>query len=312
MNIRDQLYCKARKSKKQLDWVSYKPKRNFVKNEIQRTEKNFISKELRGTSNKPDKFQNTVKKLYPTKSKSLKFTTTFRTIDKKLLTEKQSIADGFCQFFSSATNHLKRTTFPLTEITCRAKPTKVSLIRQQFSFKTVSDEELLKHLKKLYRKSAMGLDEIPPLFLKDTGYIISKLLARIMNCSLLSGVVPNDFKRARVIPVYKSSAHDNFDNYQPISVLPAISKILEKCVHSQLIEHLEKNNLLSQNQFGFRKYRSTELAAVWFTDQIRRSMDAGMLAGAIYADMSKAFDTVRQAGIMNKLPDYGITGLPQE
>ena len=158
----------------------------------------------------------------------------------------------------------------------------------------------------------MGLDEIPPLFLKDTGYIISKLLARIMNCSLLSGVVPNDFKRARVIPVYKSSAHDNFDNYQPISVLPAISKILEKCVHSQLIEHLEKNNLLSQNQFGFRKYRSTELAAVWFTDQIRRSMDAGMLAGAIYADMSKAFDTVRQAGIMNKLPDYGITGLPQE
>ena len=106
--------------------------------------------------------------------------------------------------------------------------------------------------------------------------------------------------------------HDHFDNYQPISVLPAISKILEKCVHSQLIEHLEKNNLLSQNQFGFRKYRSTELAAVWFTDQIRRSMDAGMLAGAIYADMSKAFDTVRQAGIMNKLPDYGITGLPQE
>ena len=107
----------------------------------------------------------------------------------------------------------------------------------------------------------MGLDEIPPLFLKNTGYIISKLLAHI------SGVVPNDFKRTRVVPVYKSSAHGNFDSYQPISVLPAISKILEKCVHSKLIEHLEKNNLLSQNQLGFRKYRSIELAAAWFTDQ---------------------------------------------
>ena len=168
-----------------------------------------------------------------------------------MLTEKQRIADGFCQLFSSAANRLKITTFPLTKITSRAKRTKISFIRQQFSFKTVSDEEVLKHLKKLNRKSAMGLDEIPPLFLKDTAYVISKPLAHIINCSLMSGVVPNDFKRARVVPVYKSSAHDNFDNFRSISVLPAISKILEKCVHSQLIENLEKNNLLSQNQFGF-------------------------------------------------------------
>ena len=128
----------------------------------------------------------------------------------------------------------------------------------------------------------------------------------------MSGVVPNDFERARVVPVYKSSAHGNFDNYRPISVLSAISKILEKYAHSQLIEHLEKNTLLSQNQFGFRKNRSTELAAIWFTDQIRRSMDAGMLIGAIYVDMSKAFDTVGHVGIINKLPDYGIMGMPQE
>ena len=134
MNVRDQLYRKAHKLKKQLDRVSYKHKRNLVKNEIQRTKKNFISKELRDTSNKPDIFWNTVKKLYPTKSKSSKLTTTFRIIDNKMLTEKQSIADGFCQFFSAAPNRLKRTTFPLTEIAWRAKPTKVSFIRQQFSF----------------------------------------------------------------------------------------------------------------------------------------------------------------------------------
>ena len=84
-----------------------------------------------------------------------------------MLTEKQRIADGFCQLFSSAANRLKITTFPLTEITSKAKRTKISLIRQQFSFKTVSDEKVLKHLKKLNRKSAMDLDEIPPLFLKD-------------------------------------------------------------------------------------------------------------------------------------------------
>ena len=79
-----------------------------------------------------------------------------------------------------------------------------------------------------------------------------------------------------------------------------------------MIEHVEKNNLLSQNQFGFCKYRSTELAAVWFTDQIRISMDAGMLTGAIYIDMSKAFDIAGHSEIIKKLPDYGITGMPQE
>ena len=63
-----------------------------------------------------------------------------------MLTEKQIIADGFCQFFSAAANCLKRTTFPLSEITWRTKPTKVTFIRQQFSFKTVSGEEVLKHL----------------------------------------------------------------------------------------------------------------------------------------------------------------------
>ena len=151
----------------------------------------------------------------------------------------------------------------------------------------------------------MCLDEIPPLFLKDTAYVISKPLAHIINCPLMSGVVPNDFKRARVVPVY----HDNFDSYRPISVLPAISKILGKCVHSHLIQQLENNN---QNQFAFCKYRSTELAAVWLTDQIHGSIDTGILTGAIYVDMSKAFDTVGHAGIINKLPDYGIAGMPQE
>ena len=128
----------------------------------------------------------------------------------------------------------------------------------------------------------------------------------------MSAVVPNNSERAKVVPVYKSSAHDNFDNYQLISMLPAISKILEECVNSQLIEDPEKNNLLSQNQFGICKYRSTELATVWFTDQISRSVDAGMLTGAIYADMSKAIDTVGHAGIISKLHDYGITSMPQE
>ena len=95
-------------------------------------------------------------------------------------------------------------------------------------------------------------------------------------------------------------------------MLPVISKIFEKCVHTQIMEHLETHNLLSTYQFGFRKHCSTELATVCFLDEIRKAMDNGMITGAIYVDLSKAFDTISHASIVEKLPDFGITGLPQQ
>ena len=77
------------------------------------------------------------------------------------------------------------------------------------------------------------------------------------------------------------------------------------------MEHLENNNLLSNCQFGFQKNRSTEHASVFVTDQIRKAMDRGLLTGAIYLDLSKAFDTISHSTLIDKLPDFGITGIPQ-
>ena len=78
------------------------------------------------------------------------------------------------------------------------------------------------------------------------------------------------------------------------------------------MDHIETHQLLSQFQFGFRKHHSTELATVYFTDEIRKAMDKGMLTGAIYIDLSKAFDTISHSSIIKKLPDFGITGMPQQ
>ena len=86
----------------------------------------------------------------------------------------------------------------------------------------------------------------------------------------------------------------------------------EKCVHSQIMDHLQNNKLLSTHQFGYRRRRSTDLASVCFLDQIRKAMDQGMLTGAIYVDLSKAFDTIGHDAIIQKLPKFGITGIPQQ
>ena len=168
------------------------------------------------------------------------------------------------------------------------------------------------HLKSLNRKKADGLDKIPNCLLKDAATVIAPPLAFIINMSLKSGIVPSEFKCGKVIPVYKSGPQNNIDNYRPITILPTISKILEKCVHSQLMMYLETNKFLSINQFGFRSKRSTELATTLFTDNIRKAMDKGEMTGAVYIDLSKAFDTISHCAIITKLNEYGVRSVENE
>ena len=82
-------------------------------------------------------------------------------------------------------------------------------------------------------------------------------------------------------------------------------------MHNQLMNYLEPNKLLSSKQFGFRRKRSTELATAYFMDKIGYEMDKGEYTGAIYVDLGKAFDTISHAMIVNKLPQFGITGVAQ-
>ena len=119
-------------------------------------------------------------------------------------------------------------------------------------------------------------------------------------------------KKGKIVPIYKSGSIKNVDNYRPITILPIALKILEKCVHSQVLNHLEDNKFLSDAQFGYRPHRSTELAATLFLDDIRKNMDKGQLTGAVFIDLRKAFDTLSHSLVISKLPEYGIVGVERE
>ncbi|KAL9960121.1 hypothetical protein ACROYT_G033530 [Oculina patagonica] len=158
----------------------------------------------------------------------------------------------------------------------------------------------------LKRKKATGLDNLPPGLLKDAAEVITKPLIFIINLSLATGVVPTDWKVAKVIPLFKSGSTAEIDNYRPISILSTLSKILERAVYKQVVTHLERNGLISEHQFGLRSNRSTELAVTLFTDLIRKEAGGGKATGAVFIDLTKAFDTISHSVLLEKLSCYGI------
>lgn len=220
-------------------------------------------------------------------------------------------ANSLCYFFSNVAHTLKSQVFKLRDFTWETPKTQIH-VEQSFSFAYVSRIFVEKEIKKLQRKKAAGVDNIPPGLLKDAAYPISGPLTHIINLSLSTGIVPTEWKVAKVTAIHKGGSTNDQNNFRPISVLPVCSKILEKAVHHQLKKYLESNDLLSERQFGYRKQRSTELATLLLADDIRRAVDQGNIVGALYVDLSKAFDTLSHSILLEKLKSFGLNGAAQE
>jgi hypothetical protein len=138
---------------------------------------------------------------------------------------------------------------------------------------------------------------------------ISLPLKHIFYESFRQGIVPAQFKVAKVIPVHKSGAKDSMDNYRPISLLNSLSKILEKIVYNRLIKFLDDNKVISNSQFGCRKSHSTLHPLLQFTNAVSKALDNKEHTIAIFCDLRKAFDTVDHKILLSKLHKSGIIGV---
>ena len=165
-------------------------------------------------------------------------------VNKEEISNKESIANGFGQIFSSIAIRILQTLHPIKDFVQNKLTNLPIQTTQKFSFHSVTPSEICKCLRKLRRKKAHGIDELPPNLLKDVANEISKPLAFIINKSLSSGIVPDLWKISKVTPLYKSDLKTEFSNYRPIYVLLCLSKVLEQVVHHQLSSYLEKRYLL--------------------------------------------------------------------
>jgi hypothetical protein len=169
-----------------------------------------------------------------------------------------------------------------------------------------------KIIKKFAAKSSCDVNGISTKMIKFIGEEIASPLAHIFNISLRTGQFPANFKKCRVIPIFKAGDPLDCDNYRPISLLNSISKVLEKIVAEKLVFHLNVNDLLYQHQYGFLAKRSTEQNLMQILNFVTKALNDNMFCIGVFLDLRKAFDVCSHEILLAKLERMGIQGTALE
>ena len=234
----------------------------------------------------------------------------YRKKDKSLpnADSEEDLANSFISFFAdkikNITVNFQNNSVPITKT---GVPKDINCLTH---FKPITPKEL-RELIMSGNSKCCSLDPIPTSIVKECIDIVLPLLLRIVNVSLSTNLMPCCLKNAIVMPLLKKKSLDveDFKNYRPVSNLPFLSKLIEKCVVKQLDSHMIVNDLYPCNQSAYRKGHSTETALVKIVDDLLSAIDRKRCTFLILLDQSAAFDTVNQDLMLSRLQsNFGITG----
>ena len=164
--------------------------------------------------------------------------------------------------------------------------------------------EVGRYIEGLDNKKAMGLDKIPVHLLKLALPYIVEPLTYVYNLCIENNTFPSALKMAKVIPLPKSNDRSDPNNFRPISILPILTKPLEKHIQSHMSKYLENNKLFHDFQSGFRKQHSCHTALTALCDTWLKSIQDSEINGAVFLDLKKAFDLVNHSILLEKLKLY--------
>ena len=237
------------------------------------------------------------------------------------ITDNAKVADIFNDFFSNVVKNLKITineniisdTNGIDDPVLKAiekykKHPSILAIKKIskniFSFQKVSYEDIIKETQNLDASKACQDTDVPTKIIKNNSDIFGDFTYQNFNHAVDTDIFPNVLKNANVSPVFKKESRTCETNYRPVSILPNISKIYERCMYKQMSIFFDE--ILSQYQCGFRKGFSSQYCLAPMLEKWRESIDNGGCFGALLTDLSKAFDCLLHDLLIAKLHAYGF------
>ena len=229
----------------------------------------------------------------------------------KKITDKQRISDGFNSYYCSVGSNLaaqidkKKSYLPNLPHPLSTVPK----LDSSFEISLVNTATVSLLIDSLSNKTSSGTDGISNKLLKFVAEPLLKPLQKLINTSIQSGMVPQQLKIAKVLPIYKGAdagSKHSYSSYRPIAILNTISKVLEKAIECQLRQYFSSNGLFYKGQYGFRPNRNTTQALLDLTSHVHDGLEQGKSVLGVFIDLSKAFDTLNFDILLQKLSKYGV------
>ena len=282
--------------------LQYKSYNNRVNALVRKCKRDYYRNIFANFKNNTRKLWKTINNLTKPPSPKQNFNSIIA--DNKIITKANDISNAFNKFFTSIATKLES-----------ALPTPqndpIDYLQGEFPNNMIKPRisyiDIFREIKTLKNKSC-DINDFSAQIIKDNAQNLAFPLAFIYNQSLDQSSFPNRLKAARVTPLYKKGAKTDMNNYRPISILNIFSKIFEKIMKWYLVRFMVENNILSPNQYGFQKGRSTQDALIAFSKKLYTELDKSNSVLSIFIDFSKAFDTVPHDLLIKKMEFYGIRG----
>ncbi|KAG6449101.1 hypothetical protein O3G_MSEX005876 [Manduca sexta] len=222
-------------------------------------------------------------------------------VGNEYITNPVKIANAFNNYFVDKIQ-------PKLYVKNRAKSYKINTKLNSIFMAPSTPYDIFKIIMTLKNTNSVGYDGISTKILKATANEICGHISHIINLSICAGIYPDALKTSIIKPLFKKENRELLEYYRPISLIPVISKIFEKYIYKELYKYIEHNNILCDEQKGFRQHRTINMAIYDFLHNIIINMDKRTPVCAIFCDMTQAFDYVHYDTLLDKLEAYGIRG----